>query len=119
MSPKKKKHSNLVMKVSQLLRGTLQGVSVYQVSRECARVLCVIFGYNTSLFGIVDEANITQYNLVRGEKCPGADSDTVVSMAHFFLNAVTHENVRLAKHIVFVIDGCGGKNKSKTVCAYL
>lgn len=76
-------------------------------------------GYNAYLFGIVDESTEKQYNYVYGEEHNSKGSQNVCSMVFHFLQFVARDNIRNAEHLIIFIDGCGGENKNRKVCAFL
>jgi len=76
-------------------------------------------GYNAYLFGIVDEATEKQYNYVYGEEHSSKGSDNVCSMVYHFLRYIASEKIKNSEHLIVSIDGCGGENKNRKVCAFL
>jgi len=77
------------------------------------------YGYNAYLFGIVDESTDKQYNYVYGEEHNSKGSQNVCSMVFDFLKYVASEKIRMSEHMIIFMDGCGGENKNRKVCAFL
>jgi len=76
-------------------------------------------GYNAYLFGIVDECTEKQYNYIYGEEHNSKGSNNVCSMVYHFLKYIASEKIKKSEHLIVFIDGCGGENKNRTVCAFL